>query len=410
MDGGPLAGLRCAMERSPAMRAHRSRHLPLVPIVALAVGMLGVPAGVATAASTCTGWELVPLPGIIGDLETTSLQSVALTGAQDGWAVGGHSDGGVIRTLTVRVVDGDWSVVPSPNVDVSTTLKDNQLRAVATAGSAAFAVGQRTYHGEEQSLAMRWTGTEWVVTPSPRPAGTVSSILLDVTAVSPSDAWAVGTFDASDTPDPFGSFALHWNGTSWKVFRMPLPAGYADLRLSGVSSSGPDRVWVAGEIWDGAIMRPAFFRWNGTSWRWVASPPATQSEVDIGAVSVWGSDVWAVGSRRDDGISSTRPFAMHRSGGSWQVSAIAPSSDGWHWLTGVARTQDGRVWSAGTFQAADPDVDPRPVPLLERWNGTGWSSVTLDPADVGRSLSDVSAAGNDAIAVGPGVAYRRVCS
>ncbi len=104
---------------------------------------------------------------------------------------------------------------------------------------------------------------------------------------------------------------------------------------------------------------------------------------------------------------------MHDDGTSWQVSAIPPSSEDWHWLTGMAIAGDGRVWAAGTFRGGDPSVDVDQLPVVEGWNGTRWSSATLPlpgttDNDPSYSLSDVAAYGKDAIAVGSGLAYRLV--
>jgi hypothetical protein len=213
----------------------------------------------------------------------------------------------------------------------------------------------------------------------------------------------------------FDSFALHWDGTSWRRFALPNPARYSDLQIAGVAASGPDNVWAVGEIFDPdrVIARPAVFRWNGRTWNWVPSPRATKASVELGSVAVSGRDVWVVGTRRGDGVSAMRPFAMHHDGTSWQVSAIPPSSEQWHWLTGAAIDGEGRVWAAGTFQGGDPSVDVDQLPVVEGWNGTRWSTATLPLPDTtdddpSYSLSDVAAYGKDAIAVGPGLAYRLV--
>lgn len=245
---------------------------------------------------------------------------------------------------------------------------------------------------------------------------TARTELIDVTAISASDAWAVGAFfDPAREDDLFGSFALHWNGTSWRRLSLPTPVGYVELRIAGVTASGTNNVWAVGEVWDPerGIDRPAVFRWNGGAWTWVPSPAATRSAVDVGSVAVSGQDVWVVGSRRGDGVSATRPFAMHHNGTSWQVFGIPRSSEQWHWLTGVAIANNSRVWAAGTFRGGDPGIDVDQLPVVERWNGTRWSSATLSlpdrtNPDPSYSLSDVAAYGNDAIAVGPGLAYRRV--
>jgi hypothetical protein len=55
------------------------------------------------------------------------------------------------------------------------------------------------------TLVAHWNGTRWTGVASPNPGG---SFLNAVSALSPSDAWAVGY-------DNTGTLILHWDGTSW---------------------------------------------------------------------------------------------------------------------------------------------------------------------------------------------------
>jgi len=49
--------------------------------------------------------------------------------------------------------------------------------------------------------------------PSPNPGGQNNSALVDVSARSSSDAWAVGNIDSAHASEL--TLVLHWDGTSW---------------------------------------------------------------------------------------------------------------------------------------------------------------------------------------------------
>jgi hypothetical protein len=92
------------------------------------------------------------------------------------------------------------------------------LSVSATSASNAWAVGFTTAAGFPQTMMLRWSGTGWRRVASPNPGGTIGTVLSGVSAVSASDAWAVGAFD---TPSGRESLARHWNGSTWE--RVPAP-------------------------------------------------------------------------------------------------------------------------------------------------------------------------------------------
>ena len=60
--------------------------------------------------------------------------------------------------------------------------------------------------------------TAWSRVKSPSPGnsnGEGYSQLFAISALSRTDAWAVGT--ASDIPSQLGIMILHWNGTAWSA-------------------------------------------------------------------------------------------------------------------------------------------------------------------------------------------------
>jgi hypothetical protein len=71
-----------------------------------------------------------------------------------------------------------------------------------------------------------------------------------VTAISPTNAWAVGAYDAVATPGratPDETLIEHWNGKSWTVQKSPNPGGSGNNNdLYDVAAASPSDVWAVG--------------------------------------------------------------------------------------------------------------------------------------------------------------------
>src|SRR6266567_3297398 len=85
-----------------------------------------------------------------------------------------------------------WTVVSSPNPG-----SVNDLNGVAAvSASDVWAVGEFINASNvNQTLIEHWNGHKWSVVPSPN-VGTHNNELFGVTAVSATDVWAVGFFNA----------------------------------------------------------------------------------------------------------------------------------------------------------------------------------------------------------------------
>src|SRR5262249_48387995 len=112
--------------------------------------------------------------------------------------------------------------------------------------------------------------------------------LSSVSALSPSDAWAVGA-----------GVILHWNGTAWSTVMS------VQAMLESVWATSVDDVWVAS--FAGGLMH-----WDGASWQ----SETSGTSVPISGLWAAGSrDVWAVGGFPP--ISNTIPpssFSAHSTG------------------------------------------------------------------------------------------------
>ena len=100
-----------------------------------------------------------------------------------------------------------------------------------------------------------------------------NSTLSAVSAVSASDAWAVGDCASCSGHKPL---ILHWNGTAWKQVASPAPSGAQGTNLQGVSAVSRTDASAAGYYTNGSgATETLIMQWNGTAWKKVTSPNGT---------------------------------------------------------------------------------------------------------------------------------------
>jgi hypothetical protein len=90
--------------------------------------------------------------------------------------------------------------------------------------------------------------------------------LLGVVAITPDDAWAVGTIPGH----PWHNIAKHWDGTTWTAAKTPPPRSkYACFNWAG--RSGSNDAWAVGLYRLGAHRYCLVEHWDGHTWRRVAT-------------------------------------------------------------------------------------------------------------------------------------------
>lgn len=158
---------------------------------------------------------------------------------------------------------------------------------------------------------LHWDGTSWskvrFVT-DPRtgyPYG-----IAAISASSPTDAWAVG-----------GAFTAHWDGTGWRRVASPTVGTYSELRE--VSAQSPRTAWAAGSALvrsnGGKKLVPLVLHWNGSAWR-VTKLPTLKDAGELWAVTAIGSQrAWAVGCTH---ARYPVPLVLQRAGASWKRISI----------------------------------------------------------------------------------------
>src|SRR5205823_8472773 len=136
-----------------------------------------------------------------------------------------------------------WRIVPSPN---GGRINNTLVQASAGPGTRAWAVGYDGAVGNLRTLIQRWSGTRWAVVASPSPSK-LDNVLSGVATLSATSAWAVGYTSVSVPPRSYHRALIeHWNGRAWQVVPSP-QAGTSDSDLWGVTALSATNAWAVGQ-------------------------------------------------------------------------------------------------------------------------------------------------------------------
>ena len=350
---------------------------------------------VASPAAAAPTWSVVPSPNP-GATENVLTAAVARTGT-DAWAVGFYKgpaehDGRIM--LAERWNGTTWRQVPTPNV----RFFDEKLLAVHASGAnEAWAVGSTNQTGfaSTNPIAAHWDGSAWTIVPTPATTGTSKSILDGVVDFGPGNAWAVGRGRNAR------ALIEHWDGSAWSMVANPdpvPPAGstLASVVLTGLSALSPTDMWAVGSysVLHGTTSDSFTLteHYDGTAWKIVPSPnPAPRHPLNgtrqvLNSVTVVShTDAWAVGQTIDTPSGSFFPdktMTFHWNGTAWSV---VPSPDhlSEDTLSGVAAASANDVWAVGNFVDRGPTGADFPIGRTQilHWNGTAWSVVPSSTAN-----------------------------
>ena len=331
--------------------------------------------GVAVAATpTCPGWSAVrpPDPGA----QLNDLFGLDVLSTKNAWAVGDYTGANsIFRTLIVHWNGKVWSRVPSPNQGPGSNYLDS---VSAVSPSNIWAVGQYSTqpgsYGANKTLILHWNGRTWSRVASPSP-GSFADDLSSVQRVSATNVWAVGLYAGSDIRDR--SLILHWNGKAWSQVASPNPGRQSDS-LSGLSGVNARSLWTT-ELYtnsSGTSGTSQILHWNGRTWSKAAAGPSGSDLVDVTLSSA--TNGWAVGSDAK-GLS----LAMRWNGRSWkrvQTPNLKPGqlTNALQSVTAVSPTS---AWAVGDAEDLF-NFDSTAIEM--HWNGHAWSMMA-SPAPGGTS-------------------------
>jgi hypothetical protein len=218
------------------------------------------------------------------------LTGVADLSPTDAWAVGkGNS------AILEHWNGSTWSSVTIPDPDF-TPGAGQSISAVSATDIWVVGTTVNTTTGTTTAEALHFNGAAWAVVPMQQP-GTNTPTISAVTAISATDAWAVGE-DIGATSAPGGSTLIEqWNGAKWSIVPSPTPG--ADPGLTGVAARGSSDVYAVGNNLpsiNGGVVQGLILRWNGSTWSQDADPTdGTYSPLFAAATVPGAANEWAVG-------------------------------------------------------------------------------------------------------------------
>ncbi len=261
--------------------------------------------------------------------EQVQLKAVDDLSKGDAWAVGLRWRGGIdsnpassSRTLIEHWNGSAWSIVPSPNPAVGRADSD-ELSAIGGSGpddlwAAGDALNEGT--GTIELVFEHWNGQEWSLAQSPTPAGG-AQFASGIVAVSPEDVWAVGIEASAITNE---TLSAHWNGREWSIVPTPdfTGPGEPQNELTAVTAAGADKVWASGYVFnvnDENRLLPFVLSWNGTSWKMTKVPTKGSEGSRLNGISALSShDVWSVGQTQEDN-GTIKTLTEHFNGSKWAI-------------------------------------------------------------------------------------------
>ena len=264
-----------------------------------------------------------------------------------------------------------WSLVASPDQNGD---GQNGLYAVSALSSTdAWAVGFTSVRSSNtfQTLIEHWDGATWSIVPSPSP-GLTYNTLLTVLAIAPDDVWAAGSkYDSGPTSNLF----LHWDGGSWTVVPNPaLPDGAEFWTQSLTRIPGTSTFIAAGSSFDpqSGAERMLALEWTGSAWKILPAKTPVGLPGRFQAVAAAnGHDIVGVGV-----ISTASGQAGKALGEQWDGATfrmIRPHSPwpGDNQLLGITRVPGStNMWAVGWGKNSGPRA------ITEYWDGTDW---TVEP-------------------------------
>jgi hypothetical protein len=221
-----------------------------------------------------------------------------------------------------------------------------------------------------------------------QPAGGLAA----VSCWAPTGCVAVGSMLADPNPGPdeiVSPMAERFDGSKWSLMTLPVTPG---VSLAAVSCPSADLCMAVGSTRSASSEGPISELWNGSAWKPVPTPDAdpTAPDYSVGgqltSVSCPAVD-WCIAVGNDsEGADVAAPLLEAWTGIDWRVIST-PLREGDE-LDSVACSSDTWCVAVGSVIASDGFNQ---VALAYRWNGSGWSGMSIDPKpDPSQTLESVS--------------------
>jgi hypothetical protein len=283
------------------------------------------------------------------------------------------SAGAALHAPAAMLAHPVWTLEHSPNA----TVPGGQIDSVSCSSSSActavgFALGKS---GLNHTLAERWNGTSWTLEHAANPAGDTVPIsspeLFGVSCPAAKFCEAVGSFQLGLTGT---SLAETWNGNSWAIQRFPAPRSSTFAGLSQVSCTSDRFCEAVGSYFDGIGQRLVFAaRWNGTSWNLQRVPvPAGATLVNPNGVSCVSTSFCVA-----TGASDAGAFAVQWDGTSWHRQRAPTPSVGAVSCVSASFCEAVSAGGSAEWNGSSWTAQPVPAPAGSTFFGlSGMTCVT----------------------------------
>ena len=289
---------------------------------------------------------------------TPDVNSVAALTPDDAWAA----------TLAGPLHwDGtSWSSLGDPVTRFKGRQVVGTIAASASGPDDVWAVGQNppasSRDHQTRPFAEHFDGEAWTETPTPEGVQGELMMLWDVAAVAPGDAWAVG--GDAQTTGPAAPLVLHFDGDAWSAVDVPAPAngGYVGY---AVSASGPNDVWVAADaVFPSFDTTPGILlHYDGSTWSRVSLPSEGDGALHVQSVDAAApDDVWVAGSAIDTGSRRIAPVVEHFDGTGWTSVPVTGPEAGAQALVRSVSVIGNEVWAVGYSRLARTPDDGNSLP------------------------------------------------
>ena len=259
-----------------------------------------------------------------------------------------------------------WTVVADAGAPAATELTD----IACVSSTRCFAVGYRQNGDEDRALIEMGVGKSWKRMSRPVPAGQRPANfppLSSIVCPAPGSCFAVGTYLNSSGQQT--ALIHRWNGKAWGLMNGTSVQPAQRTSLNSVACPSPKSCFAVGYYQDlkGAI-KTLVKRWTGAAWNAMAAPTASGRTTVLHDVTcISDTSCFAVGTSA--GATSTKPFVIRWNGKTW--AGVATPGLATAGLDDVACASAKACFALGSVAGKTTSI------LLERWNGTKWSVVTL---------------------------------
>jgi hypothetical protein len=217
------------------------------------------------------------------------------------------------------------------------------------------------------SVIEHYDGTQWTIVSSPQFA--TGSALHKIQAFSANDIFAVG--ESNSDQQQLKPLVEHYDGNQWSVVPTPTLKRGVLSAIGGLSSTD---FWIAGATISNVRLfgDPIVMHFDGQQFKRVAFPG---TKLTIGGIAeIAANDAWIVGT-----TGST--MAAHWDGKVWTV-VPSPGAGIFSELSGVSAISSTDVWASGHIEASKNGVESF-LYLIEHWDGKNWTISPISPTPHG---------------------------